>query len=282
MDLTYSEEEEAFRARLREWLAVVAAQAAARAPAGRLARAAGVRHRLAAPAVRRGLRRGPLGRARPHPAADLPGGDRTGRSALCGRELRGAAARGTHDRRGGQRRAAGALAAADPARRRDLVPGLQRTGRRVRPRRRCGRVRYGTATRTSSPAPRSGPRTRRSPTGANCSCAPTPAPRSTEGSAGSPCPWTRPGSPYGRCARSPGRPSSPRCSSTRCGCRSANRVGAENDGWRVTMVTLSFERGTAFVGEVVACRRTLGRTGRARPGATAAGTIRCCGAGWAG
>ncbi|WP_326737945.1 acyl-CoA dehydrogenase [Streptomyces sp. NBC_01022] len=37
----------------------------------------------------------------------------------------------------------------------------------------------------------------------------------------------------------------------------SNRVGAENDGWRVTMVTLSFERGTAFVGEVVACRRTL-------------------------
>ncbi|MFD9535468.1 acyl-CoA dehydrogenase family protein [Streptomyces sp. NPDC060010] len=36
-----------------------------------------------------------------------------------------------------------------------------------------------------------------------------------------------------------------------------NRVGAEGDGWRVTMVTLSFERGTAFVGEVVACRRTL-------------------------
>ncbi len=45
-----------------------------------------------------------------------------------------------------------------------------------------------------------------------------------------------------------------------------NRVGAENDGWRVTMVTLSFERGTAFVGEVVACRRVLGalaRTARA-------------------
>ncbi|MEU6143164.1 acyl-CoA dehydrogenase family protein [Streptomyces sp. NPDC047081] len=37
-----------------------------------------------------------------------------------------------------------------------------------------------------------------------------------------------------------------------------NRVGDENDGWRVTMVTLSFERGTAFVGEVVACRRVLG------------------------
>jgi alkylation response protein AidB-like acyl-CoA dehydrogenase len=30
-----------------------------------------------------------------------------------------------------------------------------------------------------------------------------------------------------------------------------NRVGAENDGWRVTMVTLSFERGTAWVDQIV-------------------------------
>ena len=45
-----------------------------------------------------------------------------------------------------------------------------------------------------------------------------------------------------------------------------HRIGAENDGWRVTMVTLSFERGTAFVGEVVACRRVreaLARTAKA-------------------
>ncbi|WP_460066885.1 acyl-CoA dehydrogenase family protein [Streptomyces sp. YKOK-I1] len=41
-----------------------------------------------------------------------------------------------------------------------------------------------------------------------------------------------------------------------------HRVGDENDGWRVTMVTLSFERGTAFVGEVVACRRVLGELAR--------------------
>ena len=34
-----------------------------------------------------------------------------------------------------------------------------------------------------------------------------------------------------------------------------NRVGAENDGWRVTNVTLSFERGTAFVGDVVDARQ---------------------------
>jgi alkylation response protein AidB-like acyl-CoA dehydrogenase len=35
----------------------------------------------------------------------------------------------------------------------------------------------------------------------------------------------------------------------------ANRVGAENDGWRITQVTFAFERGTAFVSELVEARR---------------------------
>ncbi len=39
----------------------------------------------------------------------------------------------------------------------------------------------------------------------------------------------------------------------------ANRIGEENDGWRVAMVTFSFERGTAFVGEMVQSRLMLGR-----------------------
>jgi alkylation response protein AidB-like acyl-CoA dehydrogenase len=36
-----------------------------------------------------------------------------------------------------------------------------------------------------------------------------------------------------------------------------NRVGDENDGWRVTMVTLSFERGTAWVDQIVDSQRLV-------------------------
>lgn len=38
----------------------------------------------------------------------------------------------------------------------------------------------------------------------------------------------------------------------------ANRVGDENDGWRVTQVTFSFERGTSFVGEMLDSMHLVG------------------------
>ena len=45
----------------------------------------------------------------------------------------------------------------------------------------------------------------------------------------------------------------------------ANRVGAENDGWRVTNVTLKYERGTAFVSELVDSMRLADDLARLRP-----------------
>jgi alkylation response protein AidB-like acyl-CoA dehydrogenase len=51
-----------------------------------------------------------------------------------------------------------------------------------------------------------------------------------------------------------------------------NRVGAENDGWRITNVTLRFERGTAFASEMVSLQRFLGDIARIaqRPGRSGA------------
>jgi alkylation response protein AidB-like acyl-CoA dehydrogenase len=37
----------------------------------------------------------------------------------------------------------------------------------------------------------------------------------------------------------------------------ANRVGEENDGWRVAMVTFSFERGTGFISDLVETNRMI-------------------------
>ncbi len=48
----------------------------------------------------------------------------------------------------------------------------------------------------------------------------------------------------GRCARSPARPSSTRCTSPTCASPDADRIGDVGDGWRVSMTTLMNERVT--------------------------------------
>ena len=112
----------------------------------------------------------------------------------------------------------GPAAPPDVHRRGRLVPALQRAGRRLRPRR--PRLPGGPRRRRvgRSPARRCGTRSPTSPTGACSSPAPTPTRPSTRASPTSPSTCTRPASRSGRCARSPARPSSTRCTSPRCGC----------------------------------------------------------------
>ena len=69
------------------------------------------------------------------------------------------------------------VAARDALGGRDLVPGLQRAGRGERPRRAARRARSATATPTSSPGRRCGPRTPTAPTGASCCAGPIPSRR---------------------------------------------------------------------------------------------------------
>src|SRR5262249_17227906 len=53
-----------------------------------------------------------------------------------------------------------------------------------------------------------------------------------------------------------------------------NRVGAENDGWRVTNVTLRFERGTAFAQHIITLRSQLrALVELARSSRTSTGTV---------
>ncbi len=116
------------------------ADAAARARRRRLGRPPRVRHRMATPPVRGRVRghqladrvRRPGSHARR--AAHLPRGDHPRRGPLRRGELRGHAARRADDHDRGHPRAEGRAPTSHPARRRGLVPGLQRAQRRQRPR----------------------------------------------------------------------------------------------------------------------------------------------------
>ena len=114
------------------------AHPAPQAAGRRLAGATGLRHPLAAAAVRRRVCRGRLAgrggwpRGQPDRAADLRRGAGAGRGALRRGQLRGAPACRAHHRRGRVGRATGPVPAAHPAGRGGVVPGVQRARRRQR------------------------------------------------------------------------------------------------------------------------------------------------------
>ena len=118
-----------------------------------------------------------------------------------------------------------ALPAADAARRRGVVPAVQRAGRRAPTSPACRPGPCATATSGSSTGRRCGRRARTTATGASCWPAPTPTSRSTAASRTSWSTCARRASRSARCARSPAPRTSTRCSSPTCASRTTNVVG---------------------------------------------------------
>ena len=168
------------------------------------------------------------------------------------------------DHRVRHRRAEAALPAEDPHLRGDLVPGLLRAQRGLRPRlapdpRRQGRrplrrqrpegVDVARAHRRLDDAAgphrsRARPSTRASPT--SCSTC------------------TRPASPCGRSSRSPATRSSTRCSSTTCACPRRRSWARSTTAGRSGITTLMYERLALGFGLQVRLRIALEATARAR------------------
>lgn len=287
MDLTYTEEEQEFRARLRVWLAKVLPELPA-APSpddwpGRRAYDLGWQRRLyeaGYAGLHWPLDAGGRGATPTQHLIFLEETERAG-CTVRRRELRRAAARRSDHRRRGHGRAAGALAAARAARRRGVVPGIQRAGRRVGPglpadAGRARRRRLRDHWVEDLDLARGGRRLVRA-AGAHRSVGPQ-APGDllaghADGRAG--------GDGAAAAHAQPARRSSRRCSSTRCGSRwptgSVRRTTAGASPWSrcpSSGAPPSSARSSPAAGP-------WGNwPGRRRP--TAGGTIRCCGAGWGG
>ena len=174
-------------------------------------------------------------RLRPDRVADLRGGVLPGAAPAARQPERHLPARADAD---GVRhaRAEGALPAADGGGRGDLGAGLVRAAGGLGHGGDCAPLRCATATTTCCAVRRSGPRARRSPTGASACSAPTRRRSATAASRSSCCRSTCRVCACAASRRSTARPASPRSSSTTRACRlrtgSAPRAQAGRSRWR--------------------------------------------------
>ena len=102
-----------------------------------------------------------------------------------------------------------------------------------------------TATSGSSTARRSGPPRRSTPTTSSCWPAPTPTPPSTRASPTCSCPMQQPGVEVRPIVQLDGSAEFNEVFFTDARCPKDNVVGGVNNGWKVAMTTLGFERGTS-------------------------------------
>ena len=164
-----------------------------------------------------------------------------------------------------QRSATGAVPAAAAARRRDVVPAVQRAVGRERPREPRDARRSATATSSSSTGRRCGRRTRTCATSRSCSRARIPTCRSTAGSRSFSSICARPASRSARCARSPAPRTSTRCSSPTCAFRSRTSSARSTAAGRRRDAVLAHEASVIGGGNAAA----LGYAALARPRARA-------------
>ena len=140
-----------------------------------------------------------------------------------------------------------------------MVPGVQRAGRRLRPRQRADQaVLDARRRRVGGQRPEGVDLARpRVATGASSSPAPSPARSGTAACRSSSCRWTSPASRSARSCRSPAAASSTRCSSPTPAPSADLIVGEAGDGWAVAMGLLGFERGISTLAQQVGFEREL-------------------------
>ena len=162
----------------------------------------------------------------------------------------------------------------DPRRHHLLVPGVLRARRRQRPGLAQDPGRCSTATSGSSTARRSGPPRPSSPTTSSCWPAPTPTPPSTQGISYLLVPMKQPGVEVRPIKQIDGSAEFNEVFFTDARCPADNVVGGVNNGWKVAMTTLGFERGTSATTGHRRFQRELDAHHRRRPGARGAAPTR--------